>query len=140
MFNEAASAILRAWYLSSQLGIAWGNYVPIVASCRPASQTSPARSSFFSSPSLSICQESIMQTILVLGLSLLVTFARIDVDSQMETSFHWRALLPDASAGLFDRNLQHFGELRRERIEVCARLVHAEVLRRQIHFRSIGQL
>ena len=69
-----------------------------------------------------------MQTILVLGLSLLVTFARIDVDSQMETSFHWRALLPDASAGLLDRNLQHFGELRRERIEVCARLVHAEVL------------
>jgi hypothetical protein len=88
MFNEAASAILRVWCLSSQLGIAWGNYVPIVASCRPASQTSPARSSFFSSPSLSICQESIMQTILVLGLSLLVTFARIDVDSRMETSFH----------------------------------------------------
>jgi hypothetical protein len=89
---------------------------------------------------LGICQESIMQTILVMGRGLLVTFARIDVDSQMETSFHWRALLPDASAGLLDRNLQHFGELRRERIEVCARLVHAEVLRRQIHFRSIGQL
>jgi hypothetical protein len=53
-----------------------------------------------------------MQTILVLGLGLLVTFARIDVDSQMETSFHWRALHPDASAGLLDRNLQHFGELR----------------------------
>jgi hypothetical protein len=71
-----------------------------------------------------------MQTILVLGLSLLVTFARIDVDSQMETSFHWRALLPNVSAGLLERNLQHFSELRRERIEVCARLVHAEVLRR----------